>query len=396
MQIYVAALDGSPPRPLLDANSTQFAVAAPYVFVLRQGTLFAQRLAFPAIETLGDARPIAENVAAVSAAMPSSTGTLLLSYRSGTAAPRQRQLAWVTRSGMPGDKLGDPYPATSGNPAMSHDGAMIAVALAGATPSDLWLLDTRRGLRTRFTSDPVIDNGPVWSPDDTRVVFQSNPNQVLDLYQKPVNGDGALELVLATDEPKIATDWRGNMLLYQSQSQSTGFDVWALPLDTRKPRVIVQTPYEERNGQLSADGKWIAYDSDESGQAEIYVRPFDKPGRTIRISTMGGAQPRWRPDGRELFYIALDDKLMAVPLASAGDGQTLEPGVPVPLFVTHVGGALQNLTLGVARHQYMVSRDGSRFLMNEVVEQDADTTPINVIVNWRADARGPSASPPEP
>ena len=149
----------------------------------------------------------------------------------------------------------------------------------------------------------------------------------------------------------------------------------------RKPFPVVQTNFDERDGQFSPDGKWIAYQSNESGRFEIYVQPFPGPGGKLQISTNGGAQVRWRRDGKELFYIALDDRLMAVPIRLASNGQTVEPGSPIPLFATRVGGALQT----IFRQQYMVSPDGQRFLMNTITEEAA--SPITVILNWKPPAK---------
>ena len=190
-------------------------------------------------------------------------------------------------------------------------------------------------------------------------------------------------MVLATQLPKTSSDWSadGRYLLYTEHDQKTGnFDLWALPMDTRKPFPILQTKFSERDARLSADGKWIAYQSDESGRFEIYVQPFPGPGDRVQVSTDGGAQVRWRRDGKELFYMALDGRLMAVALKLSGDGHTLAPAAPVPLFAIHVpGGAVQP---GGSRQQYDVSSDGQRFIVNTIVEEAA-TSPITLILNWK-------------
>jgi eukaryotic-like serine/threonine-protein kinase len=188
---------------------------------------------------------------------------------------------------------------------------------------------------------------------------------------------------------KIVQDWSsdGRFLLYVSFDPKTDRDLWALPLDVNgkpsgKEFPVAQTKAMERDGQFSPDGKWVAYQSNESGQSEIYVQRFD--GRENagegkwQISFNGGSQPRWRADSNELFYIALDDRLMAVPIHIASNGQDIERGMAMPLFPTHVGGALQ----GVTGAQYVVSRDGQRFLMNTVTNE-ITTTAIRVILNWK-------------
>src|SRR5262249_31242771 len=191
-------------------------------------------------------------------------------------------------------------------------------------------------VRSRFTLDVAPDVGPVWSPDGKQMVFSSNRTTTYDLYEKPVNApSGSEQLLLATPQIKVPTDWSpdGRFLLYRNFDPKTGYDIWALPMDgDRKPFPVVQTNSVERDAQFSPNGKWIAYQSNESDRFEIYVQPFPSPGGRSLVSTNGGAQPRWRRDGKELFYIGLDDRLMAVPIRLNPNGQTVEVGAATPLF----------------------------------------------------------------
>jgi hypothetical protein len=167
-------------------------------------------------------------------------------------------------------------------------------------------------------------------------------------------------------------------VLYRDIDPKTGWDIWAFPTDGgSKPFPVVQTPFEERDGQFSPDSNWIAYQSNESGRFEIYVQPFPPAGSRTQITSNGGAQVRWRRDGKELFYVALDDRLMAVPIRISSDGKAIDAGAPRPLFGTHIGGAVS----GVYRPQYVVSPDGQRFLMGTVTEETF--SPITVILNWK-------------
>jgi Tol biopolymer transport system component len=265
---------------------------------------------------------------------------------------------------------------------MSPDGRRLALFRTSDGNRDIWLIDLARGVLTRFASDVAGDVSPIWSSDGTRVVFSSHRNRtdgVFDLYQRPTVGAGNEERLLTTGETMVATDWSsdGRFLLYRSLSRKTGWDIWALPVaGDGKHFPVVQTNFEERDAQFSPDGKWIAYQSIETGRVEIYVQSFPAGART-QISTTGGAQVRWRRDGKELFYIALDGRLMAVPVELPANGQTVEPGRPVALFETHIGGAVQ----GFNKQQYVVSSDGQRFLMN-VSPDEASTAPITVLVNW--------------
>ena len=216
------------------------------------------------------------------------------------------------------------------------------------------------------------------------MIFQSNRNPAgtVDLYQKSLPA-GAEELLLQTPETKAPTDWSpdGRFILYRSNTVKMGTDLWMLPLASGgTPQPVVQTVFAEKNGQFSPDGKWIAYQSNESGQVEVYAQAFPGGAEKAQISTRGGAQPRWRSDGKELYYMALDEQLMAVPIRMASGGQILEPGPPRSLFKTRVGGPDQ---AGFERAQYVVSPDGQRFLMNTVI--DEATPPITLLLNWRGE-----------
>jgi dipeptidyl aminopeptidase/acylaminoacyl peptidase len=182
-------------------------------------------------------------------------------------------------------------------------------------------------------------------------------------------------------------DWSpdGRVLLYATQDTKTASDLWALPLTgERKPFPVVQTSFDEIEGQFSSDGRWLAYASNESGRYEIYVRPFPDAGGKWQVSTGGGSQPRWGPDGKELFYVAPDNRLLAVPLRLAPEARAVEVGAPVVLFPTRLasGGATIAAASINARAQYAVARDG-RFLMN-VAADDAVTSPITVVLNWQS------------
>ena len=207
---------------------------------------------------------------------------------------------------------------------------------------------------------------------------------MFDLYQQSTTNPERAELLLATPQNKTVTDWSrdGRFILFRSVDPATSHDLWALPLDGNKtPFPVVQTRFTEPYGQFSPDGNWIAYQSDESGRVEIYVQPFPGPGTKVRISTSGGAQMRWSDDAKELFYLALDGRLMAVPLRRSSQGDAIKPGPPVPLFDANVGQAVP-LQAGY-RGGVDDSRDGQRFLMNTIVER-ASAPPITIILNWRA------------
>ncbi|PYS32289.1 MAG: hypothetical protein DMG14_34910 [Acidobacteria bacterium] len=200
---------------------------------------------------------------------------------------------------------------------------------------------------------------------------------------KPASGAGSEELLLDTPEAKLPQDWSrdGQFILYQS-SGAGGWDLWAMPLtDDRKPFPVVQTKFSEREGQFSPDGKWIAYTSDETGQSQIYVQAFPKPSGKWQISVNGGVHPRWRADGKVIFYIGADRQLMAAPVRIAANGQAVEPGTPVALFATE----LPDTAVGPnTRPPYVVSADGQRFLVRQPAQREGATAPpITVLLNWK-------------
>ena len=245
-----------------------------------------------------------------------------------------------------------------------------------------------RGTTSRFTFDASQDNGsPIWSPDASRIAFNSLRGGSWGLYQKASNGAGNDELLFQTKTLIAPMSWSldGRLLVYWLADPKTGSDLWVLPLTgDRKPFPFAQTPFAENHGQISPDGRWMAYASNETGRNEVYVRPFPSGAGKWQISTTGGVVPRWRRDGKELFYMGATNlgKLFAVEVKASG--ATLEAGVPKALFDTgyvamgHPGGTY---------HAYAVSPDGQRFLIPRPASAGAEETTsaaITVVLNWHS------------
>jgi Tol biopolymer transport system component len=227
----------------------------------------------------------------------------------------------------------------------------------------------------RLTFDPTPEAWPTFSPDGQRIVFSASRNGVRGLYQKLTTGTEEALILAGSDV--VNPDWSsdGRYILYQRfvSGSGTGWDLWAVPVfGDRTSFPVAQTEHGEREGRLSPDVRWVAYDSTESGRREIWVQPFPPSGSRWQISTGGGVSPRWRGDGKELFYVAADGKLTAVPVTA---GSTFEWGAPQTLF--------QTMFRGGTYASYAVARDGQRFLMN-VPPSLEDITPITVVVNWMA------------
>ncbi len=393
--VYVASLDTLTARRLFSAD-TAAVVTPEHLLFVREGTLVAQRFDWRKRELSGGPFPVTEKVALeesgrfrVGAFSASTTG--VLAYRTGGAI--NRQLLWFDRAGKPLARTGAAESSSTSNPELSPDGKRVALNSDVSGNSDIWLLETARGVLSRFTFDADVDNCPVWSPDGSRLVFESHRNGVPGLYRKLASGAGAEEPLLEASDHPSPTDWSrdGGFILYRKLDPKTGFDLWVLPVlpqaGDRKPFAFVNTSFEEREGQFSPDGRWVAYQSNESGRFEVYVQPFPGPGGKWQVSTEGGAQPRFRADGRELFYIGLDGTLMAAPITPAAAGQPLEAGTPVALFPTRIaGGAVPGTVL---KHQYAVAPDGQRFLIN-VTTEEAVTSPITLILHWKP---GPRSKP---
>jgi serine/threonine protein kinase len=394
--IYVASLDNPAGQRLLtDRSSVVFAPSTHggrqgYLLFLRGTTLTAQPFDTETLQLAGDAFPVAEQVAMdfnnQVAASVSANGVLV--YLSNLV--RDNQLTWFDRSGKVLGTVG-PHGLQNGV-ALSPDDKVAAIGRNfSGSDIELWLEDLVRGEATAFTFDPTHGRVAVWSPDGSQIILTGTDGK---LYRKDANGGGREEQLLAGGNPKYPSDWSrdGRFLLYTDIDPTTGADIWVLPDPSGKsgdgkPFPFLQTEFGESQAQFSPDGRWIAYASNESGQGEIYVRPFSgQPSGSSgewKISTDGGREPRWSADGKELFYLAGESsghfkyQLMAVPIHTIG-AATFQAGAPKPLFdFVYPGIVPQYNVFG-----YAVAADGRRFLVNPSV--NPITTTLNVIVNWEA------------
>jgi serine/threonine protein kinase len=382
--IYIGSLDSSETKRLTTADTAGIYVGNGWLLYPNQATLLARRLDLTKRELTGDPVNVADSVMVdtnfnVAAMSVSSTGFIL--YRVGIAS--RRQVAWFDRTGKLLEAVGSPDEFGIMATALSPDGKRVAAQRAVQNNTDIWLFDSAR--TTRFTFDTGLDRFAQWSGDGTRIVFDSNRTGRRNLYVKPADNSRTEELLLDTPDDKASNDWSSDnkFILYNTPANvgPTGSDVWVFPLEgDRKPYPFVQTNYEERLSQFSPDVHWIAYQSNESGRYEIYIRPFPGSGAQSQISTNGGIQVRWRHDGKELYYVAPDGKLTAVSIDVKGTA--LNPGSPVTLFQTRLWGGGTNTNNGF---QYDVDPDG-RFLMNTATEESV-TAPITLLLNWKPPAK---------
>jgi Tol biopolymer transport system component len=270
------------------------------------------------------------------------------------------QLVWVDRAGKKLSTVGDL--ADLGNLELSPDGKQVAVAVLNEKTGtrDLWLYDIATGTRARLDENVADENWLIWSPDGRRVIFNSQSTRGLNLYQTTSRAGERQELLLADEDGKWPVSWSadGRFILYVTSSEGTGNDIWVLPLSgDRKPYPFLRTAAQENWAAFSPNGRWVAYSSTESGQAEVYVTPFPKSGPKWLVSRAGGFQARWRRDGKELFFMAQDSMLMAA--AVNGDGQDFEVSGVKALFATRFPYA--------PYHAFDVAADGQRFLVNSLL-----------------------------
>jgi eukaryotic-like serine/threonine-protein kinase len=295
----------------------------------------------------------------------------------------QSLLQWVDRSGKRLGVVGEV--AEYSNPALSPDDSKLAVGIRDpqTTTRDIWIFDLLRGTKTRLTFDPADDLDSIWSPDGTRIAFTSDRLGQRDIYQKPADGSESEELLLGgKGGHKHVEDWSrdGKYLMYNYAPTSPPVaHLYVLPLDgDRKPVPFVNTEFLTQQGQFSPNGRWVAYRSFESGRTETYVQGFTLGSSRSRgkwqVSVAGGELPRWRRDGKELFY-HFGDGYFAVDVKT--DGASFEAGIPKPLFA--VSTVLAN---GGGGAPFVVTRDGQRFLVLAQV-QKASNQPLEVLVNWR-------------
>jgi Tol biopolymer transport system component len=397
--VFMGSLDGGQPARVLAADAQ--AIFAPPGFLLRvsQGVLLAHEFdvarGVVSDSSVAVADPVGVDARNFRTAVSASeTGVLV--HRSGAGV--RRQLVWADRAGrtqnIPGASA-DVWNSTT--VALSPDGTRVVSTRAAQQNIDIWLLDVRLGIGSRFTFNPALENYGTWSPDGTRIVFSSNRDSKLDLFIRPADGSADEQPLLANGGDKASQDWSsdGRFLLYATQDPQTRADLWALPLqnvgrkgeglptiEVGKPVPVARTEFEEGQGQFSPDGKWVAYTSNETGRAEVYVQAFPEAAGKRQVSTGGGVYPRWGRDGRELFYVTLDNRLMVVPINQASDSRTLSAGAATDLFRTQLATPGSNTSLlgFTSRPEYAVSRDG-RFLMNVSVEEGA-SSPLSIVLNW--------------
>ncbi len=373
--IYLGDLrraDASQDVRVAAADSNVFYGAGHLAFV-RRGGLYAQPFDLAAARTTGPPFPVAERIDQDpyddGFAMFSLSYNGVLVYRGGVTA--DRQLRWYDRTG---NQVGEVEGIGEYRDlAISRDGARLAYELMDAHlgTRDIWVRELDRDARLRLTATPDEDAAPVWSADGAALVFAGLRDREVKLLHVPAAGGSETVLLEVIGFPG---DWSpdGRLLAMEVEVPGQGVNLMLYEFETGALTPYLATPSMEREPQFSPDGRFMAYSSSESRQREVYVEPIPRDGRRWKISNDYGKEPRWRGDGRELFYLGREERLTAVPVRPSGDGLAFDK--PVVLFRTRTTGS-------DVRYHYAVSPDGTRFLVNTVVE-DVPGTPLNVWVNW--------------
>jgi Tol biopolymer transport system component len=373
--IFVGSLDSNEKHFVMEASANAAYAAPGYLLFPRQGTLLAQRFDPTRIALIGEPTSILQDVQyqpqvrrAVFAV--SDDGLLIAQTGAGVALS---QPVWLDRNGKKLGAVGDAD--VYGNVYLAPNGRSVAVDKTdmASLNTDVWAYDLQRDSAKRLTFDPAFDVDPIWSPDGSQLIFASNRELNVDLYAK--NSDGAQEehAVVHDEFNKVPNSWSADAkyILY-----SRGPDLWVLTLPEMKSRAFLKAVSILRNGQFSPDGKWVAYASNETGKWEIYVTSFPEARGKWQISAGGGEQPRWRGDGKELFFLSSGSKIIAVPVTT---GANFDAGPPVALFQATPRQPVSTNDQFV----YDVSKDGQRFLFLMLVKE-AETVPVSVVLNWTA------------
>jgi serine/threonine protein kinase/Tol biopolymer transport system component len=377
--LYLGSLDNRTVRKVSERDAA-FAFMPPDTLVVaRDGGLMTRRLAVGDRDVVGAPQPVApkllvdQAMTGYAALRASVSGHLI--YR---AAASRTQLVWMDRAGRQVAAIGEADDTQMWINDLSRDGRTAAVQRNVNGNTDVWLVDVERGAMRRLTVDRGVDGNAVFSPDGARVVYV--PDAAADVYDRihALRSDGTGESTLVIDFGlrlnHYPRDWSpdGRFVLYSREGSETQMDVLAIPpSEPRRPIEVATTVFNEADGSFSPDGQWVAYTSDETGVVRVFVRPFPGPGASRQVSPGVGAQPRWRRDGRELFYVE-GNQVMAVPVIDSG--RSLEFGTPRALFRLPEGWD----------GSFEPAPDGQRFLITKAV---ADASPISVILNWKPPAR---------
>lgn len=372
--VCVGSLDADLDKQLFRVNSRIEYSQAGYILYREGNVLFAHAFDDKKLEARGEAIPVAENVSAFrNAALFSVSDEGTLEYQTGTDLGLS-QLVWLDRSGRVIDTVG--VSGYYSDIALSPDGNRLAYEITDPTTQsfDIWVYDLERNIPTRLTFDEGNEVWPIWSPDGSRIAYASDKSGNFDIMERQANGLGEPRVIFSAKGQTGPTSWSRDDKTITVDNLQENWDIWLLNAqDSGQYEPLANTSYEERKGRLSPNGKYIAYQSDESGRPEIYVRDLHGSGGKWQISADGGISPQWRSDGSELYYFNRNWDLMAAPVIT--DQDVFKASVPVKLFNKRYN------TTGIVQNRYIAADNGQRFLIN-IPLTDPGKSEIVVVLNW--------------
>ncbi|MFZ0731380.1 MAG: protein kinase [Candidatus Sulfotelmatobacter sp.] len=377
-KLYMGSIDNPSEKHFLTKTMANGDYANGYLFFVRDGAIDAQKLDLDSSELTGDVTRVVDNIQLQSRilyATFAAGGDSVVAQKAGEVS--LSRLTWYDHSGK---IISDSIPPdTYGNLAISPDGKYVAIDKTDESNdnTDVFIYDLAHSTFRRLTFDPGIDAVPVWSPDGGRIAFTSGRGRSFDIYVKPADGSQPERLLMPTSGvDSLPLDWSrdGRNLLYLSEP-----DLWVYSFADGKSRLFLKANASLNNAQFSPDGKWVAYSSNESGGWEVYVTSFPDARGKWQVSTNGGEQPRWRGDGKEIYFLSPDAKMMA---ASVDTKTEFEPGTPIVLFQTDPRERVATTEVIV----YGVSRDGQRFLSNTNYN-NGSAHPMSLVLNWKSEMK---------
>jgi eukaryotic-like serine/threonine-protein kinase len=377
--LYVGSLDTTDRHPVMTVSSNVVYAAPGYLVYVRDGdhALVAQRFDASTFRLSGDSQLIQNGVrylTQIDLALFDVAGKQALVTQPGRGAV-VTQLEWFDRHGKALEAVGSP--GSFANPSLSRDG--LRLAFDQTNPNGrmfgIWTRDLKTGAVSRLTLDDSLNQMPIWSPDGKRLAFSSNRNVFVQMFWKNADGSGSEEPIAELGSTQeTCWDWSrdGKTLLVRKEKE-----MWTISLPEKKAKPYLQGKGALRNGQFSPDGRWVAYASNESGIWEVYVSPFPEANSKWQVSRGGGEEPRWRNDGKELFYISAERKMMAVEVKL---GESFEARDPVELFQTRPRQRVSSQDV----FTYTMSGDGQRFLLNTLMDAP-NAAPLSIVLNWEAE-----------
>jgi serine/threonine protein kinase len=382
-QLYVGSLGSLQAKPLMKSE-TMAEYASGHLLYLQDQTLMARPFDPSRMELTGEPTPVAEHVAINTASahpLFSASRTGMLVYQAGETTAGWN-LQWRSREGKPMGPIAEAERYLA--PALSPDDKRLAVNLFVGTQGtgDIWIFDLARGIRTRFTFGPANQSVPVWAPDGKTIFYSSSAKGPPHIYAKAADGSGSERVIMETPgmvEEPLTVSPDGGYLVYRTRDlvKDTVHHIWAVPLASEgKPFPVVGSPFDEVQAKLSPDGRWMAYQSNESGRREVYITAFPGGGAKWQLSSSGGMSAKWRGDGKELFFLDAADNLIAVDVDTSGN--VIHLGVPHTLFQA----------IGIQRDwgPFDVTADGKKFLINSGNQKEG-SDPVTLVLNWTAELK---------